>query len=160
MGNGRRTRESGAMSGDAAGAGLAAPSSALLRLTAIVVGLVLVLVPAVTSFYDGGILDFSVSAIFVAGALGLPLTLVGFSASRQGSAAPTGPFLLAYRVLTGAMLLTAIVFVLRQESEGTVLFAVAVIALASVLLTSGGTVHGDEGPERGATTVSSDDRSL
>ena len=104
------------MSADAVGAGPASPSPALLRLTAVVVGLVLVLVPAITSFYDGGILDFSVGAIFVAGALGLPLTLVGFSASREGSATPAAPFLLAYRVLTGAMRLAALVFLVRRES--------------------------------------------
>lgn len=106
------------MSADAVGAGRASPSPALLRLTAMVVGLVLVLVPAITSFNDGGILDFAVGAIFVAGALGLPLTLVGFSASREGSATPAAPFLLAYRVLTAAMLLAAIVFLVRRESEG------------------------------------------
>ena len=148
------------MGADAASAGRARPSPALLRLAATVVGLVLVLVPAITSFYDGGILDFSVAAIFVAGALGLPLTLVGFSASREGSTAPAGPFLLAYRVLTGAMLLAAIVFLLRHESEGTLLFAVAVIALASVLLTRGTDVQNEAQSERGATTVSRDDRAL
>ena len=117
--------------------------------------------PGIASFYDGGILDFSVGAIFVAGALGLPLTLVGFSASREGSAAPAGPVLLAYRVLTGAMLLAAIVFVVRREPEGSVLFAVAVIALASVLLTGPAPVEGDADAqrERGATTVSRDGRS-
>ena len=149
------------MTGDAAGAGGAPPSPGFLRLAAIVVGLVLVLVPAIASFYDGGILDFSVGAIFVAGALGLPLTLVGFSASREGSAAPAGSVLLAYRVLTGAMLLAAIVFLLGREPEGSVLFAVAVIALASVLLTSPAPLEGDADAqrERGATTVSRDGRS-
>ena len=149
------------MTGDAAGAGGASPSPGLLRLTAIVVGLVLVLVPAIASFYDGGILDFSVGAIFVAGALGLPLTLVGFSASREGSAAPAGPVLLAYQALTGAMLLAAIIFLLRREPEGSLLFAVAVIALGSVLLTGPAPVEGDADAqrERGATTVSRDGRS-
>jgi hypothetical protein len=137
-----------------------APSPALLRLTGVVVGLVLVLVPAITSFYDGGILDFSVGAIFVAGALGLPLTLAGFSASREGSPASAGPFLLAYRVLTGAMLLAAIVFLLRHESEATLLFAVAVIALGSALLTRGEPAQDEASREPGATTVSSDDRSV
>jgi hypothetical protein len=142
------------------GAGRASPSLALLRLTAIVVGLPLVLVPAIASFYDGGILDFSVGAIFVAGALGLPLTLVGFSASREGSAAPARPFLFAYRVLTGAMLLTAILFLLRREPEATLLFAFAVIALGGALLTTGGAARDEAPRERGATTVSRDDRSM
>jgi len=143
------------------GAGRASPSLALLRLTAIVVGLPLVLVPAIASFYDGGIIDFSVGAIFVAGALGLPLTLVGFSASREGSAAPARPFfLLAYRVLTGAMLLTAILFLLRGEPEATLLFAFAVIALGGALLTTGGAAQDEAPQERGATTVSRDDRSM
>ncbi len=148
------------MSAGAVGAGEASPSPGLLRLTAVVVGLVLVLVPAIASFYDGGILDFSVGAIFVAGALGLPLTLVGFSASREGSATPAGPFLLVYRVITGSMLLAAIVFLLRHESEATVLFALAVIALASVLLTDGTHAQPEAQTERGATTVSRDERSL
>lgn len=147
-------------SGHVLDAGRAAPSPALLRLTAMVVGLVLVLVPAISSFYDGGILDFSVGAIFVAGALGLPLTLVAFSASREGSAAPAAPFLLAYRVLTGAMLLAAIVFLARQESEATLLFAFAVIALGSMLLTSGDPAQDEPSQDRGATTVPRDDRSL
>lgn len=143
-----------------AGAGRASPSLALLRLTAIVVGLPLVLVPAIASFYDGGILDFSVGAIFVAGALGLPLTLVGFSASREGTAAPARPFLLAYGVLTGAMLLTAIIFLFRREPEATLLFAFAVIALGGALLTTGGAAQDEAARERGATTVSRDDRSM
>ncbi len=143
---------------DAVGAGRATPSLTLHRLTAMAVGLFLVLVPAIASFYDGGILDFSVGAIFVAGALGLPLTLVGFSSPREGSAAPAGFFLLAHRVLTGALLLAAIVFLLRNESEATLLFALAVIPLGLVLLTSGGAAQGEAHGEAGATTVSGDDR--
>ena len=132
------------------------PSLALPRLVAMAVRIVLVMIPAITSFYNGGIVDFSVAAIFVAGALGLPLTLVGVSSSRDGAAAPAAPFLLALRVLTGAMLLVAIVFLFREEPEATLLFAVAVIALGSVLLTRGAAGQGGAHEQAGATTVSGD----
>ena len=61
----------------------------LHRLVAAIVGLFLVMVPAVAAFYDGGRLDYSVQAIVVAGAIGLVLTLVGFASfTRAGAHRP------------------------------------------------------------------------
>ncbi len=124
------------------------------RLVAAVVGLVLVMVPAISSFYDGGRLDFSVEAIFVAGGLGLPLTLIGFAASREGRRAPVSLYLLVHRIVTVALLVVAIVFALRDEPTAALLFAGAVIVLALILLKDAGST--EEGHHEGATTVSGD----
>lgn len=123
---------------------------------AAIVGLVLVIVPATSSFYDGGRLDFSVEAIFVAGGLGLALTLIGFAASKEGRGAPAGLYLTAHRVLTAALLAAAIIFALRDEPTAALLFAGGVIALGLILLRGTGAGQGEEGHTGSATTVSSD----
>ncbi len=135
-----------------------APTLELQRLGAAVVGLLLVIIPAITSFYDGGILDFSVEAIFVAGGLGLPLTLVGFAATRQGRGLPARLYLLTHRVLTAALLVAAIVFALRDEPTAVLLFAGAVIVLGLLLVTKTGATHDVERGDASATTVATDDR--
>jgi len=125
------------------------------RLVAAIVGLFLVMVPAITSFYNGGLLDFSVEAIVVAGALGLPLALIGFAASKEARGAPIKLYLLAHRIVTAALLVAAIIFALRDEPTAALLFAGAVIVLALILLNGGDASPDEERHPEPATTVSS-----
>ncbi|MEJ7790084.1 MAG: DUF6234 family protein [Thermoleophilaceae bacterium] len=122
---------------------------------AAIVGLFLVMVPAITSFYNGGLLDFSVEAIVVAGALGLPLALIGFAASKEARGAPIKLYLLAHRIVTAALLVAAIIFALRDEPTAALLFAGAVIVLALILLNGGDASPDEERHPEPATTVSS-----
>lgn len=123
------------------------------RLVAAFVGLFLVMVPAVSSFYDGGRLDFSVQAIVVGAALGLPLTLLGFAASKEATGAPVSLYLLAHRAVTAALLVAAIVFALRDEPTAALLFAGAVIVLALILLKDANAGRDEKRHPEAATTV-------
>ena len=120
--------------GGGEGGGERGRASELRGLIGAVVGLVLVIVPAITSFYAGGLIDFSVEAVFVAGALGLPLVLIGFSATREGRAVASGLQLVLHQLLTAAALVIAVVFALRDEPAAGILFALAVIALGAPLI--------------------------
>lgn len=124
------------------------------RLVAAFVGLFLVIVPAISSFYDGGRLDFSVEAIFVAAALGLPLTLIGFAASKEARGAPVKLYLLAHRIITAALLAAAIIFALRDEPTAAILFAGAVIPLGLILLKDAAAGKDEKRHPERATTVS------
>lgn len=119
---------------DGEGGGESGRASELRGLIGAVVGLVLVIVPAITSFYAGGLIDFSVEAVFVAGALGLPLVLIGFSATREGRAVASGLQLVLHQLLTAAALVIAVVFALRDEPAAGILFGLAVIALGAPLI--------------------------
>jgi len=123
------------------------------RLVAALVGLVLVMVPAISSFYGGGSVDFSVQAIVVAGALGLPLTLLGFAASKEARGAPVRLYLLAHRIATAALLVAAVVFALRDEPTAALLFAGAVIVLALILLKDANAGRDEKRHPEAATTV-------
>jgi len=133
-----------------------APTLEVHRLVAAVVGLFLVIVPAITSFYDGGRLDFSVEAIFVAGGLGLPLTLIGFASSREGRGPPADLYLLAHRLLTAALLIAAFAFTLRGEATAVIMFAAAVVIMGLLLLTRAGATTDEDRQGSGATTVASE----
>jgi len=134
----------------------ASPTLALQRLGAAVLGLFLVMVPLVASFYDGGLLDYSVQAIVVAGAIGLPLTLIGFASFKDGRGPPDDLYLMVHRILTAALLIAGIGFALRDEPTAALTFAAATIVMGLLLLTRAGVGHDEDGQGDGATTVSSD----
>ena len=134
----------------------ASPTLALQRLGAAIVGLFLVMVPAVASFYGGGTLDYSVQAVVVAGGIGLPLTLIGFASFKEGRGPPDDLYLLVHRVLTAAPLIAAIGFALRDEPTAAITFAVATIVMGLLLLTRAGAGHDEDRQGAGATTVATD----
>ena len=128
----------------------------LHRSVAAIVGLFLVMVPAVASFYDGGRLDYSVQAVVVAGGIGLPLTLIGFASFKDGRSPPNDLYLMAHRILTAALLIAAIGFALRDEPTAAITFAAATIVMALLLLTRTGAGHDEDRQGAGATTVTTD----
>jgi len=134
----------------------ASPTLTLHRLVAAIVGLFLVMVPAVASFYGGGLLDYSVQAVVVAGAIGLPLTLIGFASFKDGRGPPDDLYLLVHRILTAALLIAGIGFALRDEPTAAITFAAATIVMALLLLTPAGDGHDEDRPGGGATTVATD----
>ncbi len=136
----------------------ASPTLALQRLGAAGVGLFLVMVPLVASFYDdgGGLLDYSVQAVVVAGAIGLPLTLIGFASFKDGRGPPDDLYLMVHRILTAALLIAAIGFALRNEPTAAITFAAATIIMGLLLLTRAGAGHDENREGAGATTVATD----
>jgi len=131
------------------------PTLTLQRSVAATVGLFLVIVPAVASFYDGGRLDYSVQAVVVAAGIGLPLTLIGFASFRDGRGPPDDLYLMVHRILTAALLIAGIGFALRNEPTAAITFAAATIVMGLLLLTSARAGR-DEDHGGGATTVATD----
>ncbi len=134
----------------------ASPTLTLHRSVAAIVGLFLVMVPAVASFYGEGLLDYSVQAVVVAGGIGLPLTLIGFSSFKDGRGPPDDLYLMVHRILTAALLIAAIGFALRDEPTAGITFAAATIVMGLLLLTPAGAGHDEDRQGGGATTVATD----
>jgi len=134
----------------------ASPTLALQRSGAAVVGLFLVMVPVVASFYDGGRLDYSVQAVVIAGGIGLPLTLIGFSSFKDGRGPPDDLYLMVHWILTAALLIAATGFALRDEPTAAITFAAATIFMGLLLLTRAGAGHDKDREGAGATTVATD----
>ena len=99
-------------------------------------GLVLLLVPFALRFgLDDGA-DFSGEALVVCGAIGLVAATLGFAGTRLGSD-PSGLSHSSFdRGITAAMVIAAIVFAARGETETTLLLAAAILVYAWLMLST------------------------
>jgi hypothetical protein len=111
-----------------------------------------VLFPAPAAFYNGGLIDFSVVAVFVAGAVALPMVGLAFAATREGRVLPAGLHLTADRVLTAVLLVVTAAFTVQGDAPAVLLFGTATAVYAVLLLTT--IYDASESDEAGGTTVS------
>lgn len=92
------------------------------------IGLVLMLVPFALRYGVEDGVDFSGAAIFVCGVIGLGAATLGFSGTRLGSDPSGGSHELFDRILTVALVVSALIFAVSGEAGAALLLAAAGVA--------------------------------